>query len=103
MSVCLSWFLCNVSFRTRSGRLFLCRFQAPVDEESEQLQDLGDDSTNDEAQARYSSSSRPGRPNSSLQRQCDRETGPGFLSPPVPSTALVGPQFVEYGSGRFVI
>uniref|UniRef100_G1PCZ4 Uncharacterized protein n=1 Tax=Myotis lucifugus TaxID=59463 RepID=G1PCZ4_MYOLU len=30
------------------------RFQAPVDEESEQLQDLGDDSTNDEAQARYS-------------------------------------------------
>ncbi|XP_014304685.1 RING finger protein 207 isoform X2 [Myotis lucifugus] len=28
------------------------RFQAPVDEESEQLQDLGDDSTNDEAQAR---------------------------------------------------
>ncbi|ELK28054.1 RING finger protein 207 [Myotis davidii] len=28
------------------------RFQAPVDEESEQLQDLGDDSTKDEAQAR---------------------------------------------------
>lgn len=42
------------------GGLFLCRFQAPVDEESEQLQDLRDDSTNDEAQARYGSSSRLG-------------------------------------------
>ncbi|XP_059547443.1 RING finger protein 207 isoform X1 [Myotis daubentonii] len=63
------------------------RFQAPVDEESEQLQDLGDDSTNDEAQARYSSSSRPGRPNSSFQGQCDRGDRPRI---PLPSGPLYG-------------
>ncbi|EPQ12742.1 RING finger protein 207 [Myotis brandtii] len=79
------------------------RFQVPVDEESEQLQDLGDDSTNDEAQARYSSSSRPGRRTAHSRDSVTGETDPGFLSPPVPSKALVGPQFVKYGSERFVI